>query len=506
MVTPSIWEANASKLVFPQLLSELDAEVLIIGGGITGITLAAQLAEVGQSAVLLEAGEIGHGTTAHSTGNLYELMDTPLSTFLKKYERETVVNVLKARREAIKQVLKYIIKYNIKADLTHCPWYLYATDDDHRDMVEDELKVAQDMGLKAFSANKKDIPVKSSVAIEVQGQMQFNPLKYVQQLAAAIPNMLVDIYEDSPVLEINKTADGYNVTTSKGVVHANRLVHATHTPKGILPQQTLLGPYREYGIACSLKKVQDYSGIYWGFHHGEKFSIRFYEQEGQQFLLVIGKRHKVGQKKDNEDNIEVLVRFAFEHFPVNEVNYRWGGQHYRPADLLPYIGETSEKEYIATGYATDGLVYGTLAGMIIRDQILGKENPWSELFNPSRFTPFKSAGNFVKENLNVAVQFLERLPDLSKDQDFANIQEQEGRIVEKDGHKLAVYRAPNKKIIVKSAICPHMGCIVHFNEAEKTWDCPCHGSRFSPEGKVLEGPALDDLKGITGENGKVHIL
>ena len=214
-------------------------------------------------------------------------------------------------------------------------------------------------------------------------------------------------------------------------------------------------------------------------------------------MIVVGKPHKVGQAESNVDQVHALELFAKKHFSVEEVVYRWGGQHYRPADFLPYIGELNENEYVATGFSTDGLVYGTLAAMMIADQIGECENEYLELYDPKRHQPLKSAKEFAKENLDVAKQLLDLIPSF-KDGDYQHILPGEGDVIEKDGHKLAVYKREDGEIVVLSAQCTHLHCIVNWNNAEKSWDCPCHGSRFKTDGSVLEGPALKPLPN-TGE-------
>lgn len=230
-----------------------------------------------------------------------------------------------------------------------------------------------------------------------------------------------------------------------------------------------------------------------------------YERNGERFVLVVGEPHKVGQAEDNRQKIRNLENFAGQHFGLTDVAYRWGGQHYRPADLLPYIGRESKSSnvFIATGYSTDGLVWGTLAGMIIADEIAGTKNRWADLYNAHRFTPVKSAEKFVKENINVAGKYLENIPGKKDAPDFDDIQPGTGGIVEKNGEKIAAYKNKSGEVILMSAVCTHMKCIVNWNNAEKSWDCPCHATRFKPDGTVIEGPAYHALHKIKFEDGKI---
>jgi glycine/D-amino acid oxidase-like deaminating enzyme/nitrite reductase/ring-hydroxylating ferredoxin subunit len=504
MFTKSIWNTFSGLTHYPPLEKKIETETLIIGGGITGISLGMELAKAGHKSIIAEAYKIGSGTSSHSTGNLYITIDSGLSRLAEKYDTEVVKRVTAARAAALDLIAGNISAHKLSCDFTSSSWYLCSAEG-KGPLLEKELQTAARAGLPIKEADVNEIPFPVSEAIELKGQAQFNPMKYIQQLASVTDPEYCTIYEDTPVLKIEKEDGFYKVYTQSGLIRAKQVVHATHTPKGFMKLQTLLGPYREYGVAYRLEEPLKYNGIFWIFEDGAEYSIRTYEAEGLQYLLIIGRRHKVGQGGDSREHILALQQFAHKHFQLKEAAFRWSGQHYRPADLLPYIGTVDKGLYVATGYATDGLVYGTLAAMMISRQILGKEDPWQALFDPLRKDILKSAGKFLKENLDVAGQYIKRIPGLADHIAFADIEEGHGNVVDKDGHKLAVYRAYDKKLVVRSAICPHMGCVVHFNQAEQTWDCPCHGSRFNTDGSVLEGPALESLSDITGEDGKVKI-
>ena len=274
------------------------------------------------------------------------------------------------------------------------------------------------------------------------------------------------------------------------------MIMATHTPKGISFLHTLLGPYREYAIAVKLRGGYPPPGIYWSTEQPHHHSLRSYSAGDQQYLVVIGEPHKVGQHEHNDELFGKLEEFVQKRFDVESVVYRWAGQHYRPADGLPYIGESaaSPDVYIATGFATDGLAYGTAAAILIKDLINNTPNPLADVYDARRFTPVASATEFVKENVNVIAQYLKDLPGTADEGEFADVAPGEGRTVETDGAKYAVYREDNGALHVVSAVCTHMDCIVDWNRAERSWDCPCHGSRFTVDGEVIEGPAIAPLQ------------
>ena len=489
MHTRSIWNIYSGNTDFPRLDRDENTDIVIIGGGITGITAAHELSKTGCNSILLEKEKIGGGTSSHSTGNLYFMIDKLLHVLLEKYSKEVVGKVVQSRKNALDEIRENIDKYRISCDYGKRTWHLYSESPEDDVTIENELEAAMSLGIEAVSQDTSSIPFSVSKCMKIEGQAQINPMKYVQGLARAVKTSSCRIYENTPVVEIEKVEDRFLVHTESNKIHCNKVIHATHTPKGVKFLQTLLGPYREYGIACKLSSDLDKKGIFWGYHNKEKFSTRLYEENGEQFLIVVGKPHKVGQAESNVDHINELELFANKHFSVSEVIYRWGGQHYRPADQLPYIGELNENEYVATGFSTDGLIYGTLSGMMIADQIAGKENEFTEVYDPKRNQPLKSMKEFAKENLDVAKQLLDLIPSF-KDEDYEHIPAGEGDVIEKNGHKLAVYRNEDGRLQVLSAQCTHLHCIVSWNNAEKSWDCPCHGSRFKTDGSVLEGPAL----------------
>ncbi|HEY3486624.1 MAG TPA: FAD-dependent oxidoreductase, partial [Gammaproteobacteria bacterium] len=496
MFTQSIWNTYSDETEFPPLREDITVDTVIIGGGITGITAASMLAAEGRKVVVLEALKVGGGTTGHSTGNLYAVIDHGLSTFRSKYDVQTLKDVLTARTHALQLIEHNIHKHQLDCDFNFCNWYLYSGHAEADAYIEQEFEAAREAGLEVQEADPAELPFRVSRAIRLRDQAQFNPMLYVRGLAKSIQTDNCRIYESTAVESLTEEGGMCRVETPTGTVHALHAIQATHTPKGFSLLHTMLGPYREYGIACKLRAGMPEPGIFWGYpQEGEKYSTRSYLRGQDRFLIVVGRPHKVGQKKDNQECLLQLERFAEENFPVAEVAFRWGGQHYRPADLLPYIGRTDKDSniFIATGFSTDGLLYGALAGNMIANMIQGKINPWEELFDPSRRQPLKAAKNFIKENANVFVQYLKDLPGIAETRDFADIAPGEGKIVEQKLHKLAVCRTLEGQLLVRSAICTHLACVVNWNGAEQTWDCPCHGSRFKPDGSVLEGPALRAL-------------
>jgi glycine/D-amino acid oxidase-like deaminating enzyme/nitrite reductase/ring-hydroxylating ferredoxin subunit len=506
MYTKSFWNQFASAGAFPALNHNAEADVAVIGGGITGISTALLLSKKGLKVIVLESMRVGGGTTSHSTGNLYFTVDKNLSQFKGKYDEEVVRNIISSRSAAMDQIEKWIQEYRLDCNFHRVPWIFYSGISENNSMIEDEYNIVRDAGVPVNWAESVAMPATFTKGVVVTGQAQFNPVLYVEGLAKAAQSGNLQIFENTTVLKVKEEKEHVKLETTGGTVTARYAVHATHTPKGVKVYHTLLGPYREYGIACSANEKPFPEGIFWGYYEeGKKYSIRLYERGGQRHVLVIGEPHKVGQSDDNMMAVRNLEDFAARHLGLTDVAYRWGGQHYRPADLLPYIGREGNDSnvFVATGFSTDGLVYGTLAGMLIADEIVNVPNKWAELYSAHRFTPLKSAKQFLKENINVAGEFLKVLPGLKDTSEFNNIESGSGAIVEKDSTKIAAYRDEAGELTLVSAVCPHMKCIVNWNNAEKTWDCPCHGSRFKTDGTVLEGPAFHALQKISMEGDEV---
>lgn len=494
----SIWRSYSSGSSFSQLQGNATADVAVIGCGMTGVHTAQLLKDAGFKVIVLEAMKVGAGSSGHSTGNLYGSIEEGFDVIQSKYDTETVQTVYEARIDALQLIESNVGNFGIDCDYKKRTWYLYSSNEENKNKVEKNMQSALDAGIPVQELLPGELPFPVVNGMKIDGQAQFNPLRYVQQLAEKINGEGCSIYENTPVVDIKEDGDTITLVTDYGNVTAKYVVHATHTPKGVfLDFHSLLGTYREYGVAAKLASGDYPEGIFWGYYNvNERFSVRSYEHDGEKYIVCVGQPHQVGQKENNQENIRNIENFLRERFDIAETVQWWGGQNYKPADGLPYIGRRSSGSnvFVATGFSTDGLIYGTLSAIIIRDQLQGKETPYTKLFDAARHNPVKAAGKFIKENaINAAEVFKDYV--LFKDEKIAEIPSGEGKVVEVDGKKVAVYKSP-EGIKACSGICTHLGCVVHWNSAEKTWDCPCHASRFDTEGTVLEGPALTPLEKV----------
>jgi len=491
----SLWEDTAGEAVtFPVFEGMEDVDIAIVGGGITGLTAALLLSNAGKKVILLEARTIGLGTTGNSTGNLYSVVDEHLSVLQQKWNTDVMKAVVQSRAAAIDLIEETIRLHQIDCDFHRQPFTLFAEtlNKDIESFIEDEFDAFREAGLNPQIMDEAGLPYKTVKALRIAGQAQFHPLKYVQQLAKTLSGKC-RIFENSRVIELDDK-NGI-LRTEKGSVKANYILLATHTPIGKYMIQTLLAPYGEFGVAAAVSDPSFPGGIFWGLNE-PKHSVRSFRSKEENYVMAIGDKFKTGQHEDTHKYVSGLEIYLEERLPVSEIKYFWGGQQYRSADGLPYIGKHSDHVYFMTGFASDGLTYGTLAAMIVSDQILGRLNPWEEIYRAGRFTPVRSAKNFIVENTDVVVQYLKDMPWNVDAELLSEIQPGEGKIIVQDHEKLAVYKDDkNWKLHIVSAVCTHMQCVVNWNQSEKTWDCPCHGSRFDINGKVIEGPALKALPG-----------
>jgi Rieske Fe-S protein len=325
----------------------------------------------------------------------------------------------------------------------------------------------------------------------IDHQAQFHPLNYVQRLAEKVSRGSCRIFENSPAIEID--AGNEIVRTEHGTLRAPHIVLATHSPKGFHATQAGMVVHREYGVAVRLGSGACPPGIFWG-RGAQRHSVRSVETDDGQLVLVIGEAHKTGLH-DAAASLQMLESRARELFDVREVAFRWSAQNYQSPDKLPYIGKDISGCYIATGFATDGLTYGVLAAGLIADEILGVENPTAELFRAKRVAPLKSAKGVAEEVGTMAKSLVRDYMTKREEAECSQLRPGTGALVEVDGRNVAAYRDRAGVLHAVSSICTHLGCKVHWNSVETSWDCACHGSRFNTEGAVIEGPALRPLAG-----------
>ena len=385
-------------------------------------------------------------------------------------------------------------EHQIDCDWERRPAYAYTEEDSYVSQIEQEVTAAQEAGLPASYTEQTDLPWRVKAAVRFDDQAQFHPRRYCLALARLIDGDGSRVFEHTRALDVEEGSPCI-VKTDGHDVRAPYVVLATHLP--FLDRGAFFAkchPEREYVLAVTLQDAVP-QGMYISAEQPTR-SIRQHPFDGGELLILSGDSHKTGQDDDTERHYAALERFARERFAVRSIDYRWSTQDHMTVDHVPYIGKLrrgSERLYVATGFNKWGMTSGTIAGVVIADAILGRENPWSELFDPNRVKPIASAKQFVKENLNVARRFVSDRVTQRSAVKLDELAPGDGQVTTAGAKQVAVARDRDGTLHAVSARCTHMGCIVRWNPAETTWDCPCHGSRFAVDGTVIEGPAVEDL-------------
>jgi glycine/D-amino acid oxidase-like deaminating enzyme/nitrite reductase/ring-hydroxylating ferredoxin subunit len=490
MDTLSVWRGTAAPNGFAPLSGDISTEVLVVGGGITGVTLAALLAEQGRQVVLLEAGEIGGGSTGNSTGNLYETLAGGLQEVASRWNADIARQVAAERRAAVAFVQARCQQLSPDIHFRSCPLVLYAQEIAQQRYVDKEIEVLTAAGARVEVASRVPDPLPAALGpvLLLRDQAQFHPAAYAAALARQAADAGAHVHEHSRVIELDEKAR--RAVTASGSVQAQEIVLATHTPKGIHLVQAEMPVHREYGIALE-GGADPGPGIFW-WTGSERLSMRSVHAANRQFLVCVGQEQKVGIH-NAKASLMALEMQARRHFGEQPVAWRWSAQNYRGADGLPYIGRNAAGAFIATGFATDGLTWGTVAARVLAEQLAGRTPAFGELVNPKRLSPVKGAKKILEENVTVMKQLVKDYLTSRQEEKLSELLPGDSAILEAEGETFAAYRAPDGELFAVTNVCPHLGCKVHWNSVETSWDCPCHGSRFRPDGTVIEGPALAPL-------------
>jgi glycine/D-amino acid oxidase-like deaminating enzyme/nitrite reductase/ring-hydroxylating ferredoxin subunit len=480
------------------LTESISAEVAIVGAGITGITLALLLQKSGVDVVVLDANPVGYGVSGLNSGHLTTmLLDLKFKNIISAFGEDATRAVTLGLAESLDLIEQFVSDYRLDCDFKRLSGYLYTEKSSELAGLQEEFDCAAKAGLQVNRTFNVPLPFAVEEAVQVSNQAIFHPLKYVQGLAQAFKQNGGRIFEHSRVLSVGNetTYGGIQITTESGAVSARDVVLATHTPIGFRPaSQTRLEAYRSYIIGF---RTDDPVGdaLFWDTEEPYHY-MRMVQDEQGPLIILGGEDHRTGERRDTERCFQNLESYARTHFNLKSVDYRWSAQLYNPADNLPYIGKLSEV-YIATGYSGEGLTFGTLAAQIIHDELVGRHNNCSEILSPSRTKPLAAASGFLAENMGTLAHFVGDRLRKAEVSDPQQIPVGEGAICSLEGNKVAIYHGSEGVFHYLSPVCTHMNCIVGWNSAEKSWDCPCHGARFDASGHVLNGPAVVDLKPVS---------
>ena len=493
----SFWIENFKDKTYPSLEEDLHVDVCIIGGGITGISCGYYLSKNNLNVCILEKDRIMEKASGHTTAKITSQHDLFYKYLYDSYGKDLAKKYLDSNEEAISNIKNIIDVENIDCDFEYQNSYVYTTDANSVKKFKDEVETLKKLDYEARFLDKISLPIPDvKAAIEFHHQAQFNPIKYANALCESITNNSGLIFENSKVEKLEKYGNEYRVYCNDKVVTAKNVVISTRYPVINFPGCYFLKMYSE---ASYLIAVETHSPLSKGMYINSDtptFSFRTANLNGRRILLVGGMGHKRGAKIDLTNSYNILEQKAKELYPDAKVLYKWNTHDSISLDKIPYIGEFScfyPNVYVATGFKKWGMTTSNVAANIITDKILGKENKYAELYNSKRFGLIKNIkefGNILKETSHSLIFNKFDMPAATP----KDVEPGEGKVVNDNGRKIGIYKDKEGKEYKVIPTCTHLGCELSWNALDKTWDCPCHGSRYTFEGKLIYGPSKKDLK------------
>lgn len=499
----SLWiQAIEGLPSFPKLQHDIEADVAVVGGGIAGITTAYQLTQAGLKVALLEAGKLLNGTTGHTTAKITAQHNLIYDELMNQEGKEKAKLYYKANHDARQFIESLAEKHGIDCNLQAQDAYVFTNSDEYVQKLQNEMAAYESLGIPGAYLDRIPLDVPAKAAVRMDAQAQFHPLQYMSALVKLLDESGCRLYEQSTAVDIQEgprtkvvTAEGHSVTCKHVVVCSHFPFYDGH---GFFFARM----HAERSYALAIKTDTAYPGGMYISAEEPTRSIRSAaSSDGTPLLIVGGQNHKTGQGICTINHYEALQGYASQYFGAKEIAYRWSAQDLVTGDKLPYIGRitsSSPNVYIATGFKKWGMTSSTAAALLISDLIQERPNEYEELFAPSRSLALKTLKNLVVDNFDVAkhliggkLEMVRRKPeDLAPD---------EGAAVTVKGSRAGAYRDKEGELHIVDTTCTHMGCEVEWNDGERTWDCPCHGSRFSYTGEVMEGPAEKPLKSVSNE-------
>ncbi len=486
--------SSATRTSRASLTANLEADVVVVGAGIAGLTTALQLIEQGKRVVVVEANAVGAGESLRTTSHLTYVLDQRFHELAKSHGDEATALIAEGHREAIDQIESYVKKLGVDCGFLRVDGYLFAAADDkqQQEALDKEWEACRRLELGAHRVDGlPEHALRMQGALKFPNQAQLSPAPYLAALAKQIETQGGYIFEGVRVLDVEHKKR-CEVATERGVLLADQVVVCSHTPIHTKLQfHATLENLRTYVVAKPWPNDKPVP-LLWDLETPYHY-IRTQQIENECFLIVGGRDHKVGEGPQDDVPYRRLSEYMALHWGGGEPTHRWSGQILETTDGLPYIGATTpaSKVLLATGFSGNGYTNGTLAAMVLSDIICGRPNRWSDILSPTRLPTLAGVGETVSHNLSVAKHFvMDRLPEHAP---LAELNNGCGKILKVDGEKVAAYRDDDGVLHTLSPVCPHMGCFVQWNGVERSWDCPCHGSRFTAEGSVLNGPAVKGL-------------
>ncbi|XBD02179.1 FAD-dependent oxidoreductase [Pseudalkalibacillus hwajinpoensis] len=485
----------------PPLREDMSTDVVIVGGGITGITAGYLLANEGKKVIIIESDRLLNGTTGHTSAKITAQHDLIYDEFLNHFGQEKAKLYYEANNDALQFIKQTVDTLSISCSYSEEDAYLYASTEEYARKLSNEMRAYQKLGIQGEFMNSIPIDVSVKAAISMKNQGQFDPIAYLAPLIQNFKEKGGQVFEQTVAIDVEKGSNPVIITKTGAKITCETIIASTHFPfyDGNALYFSRMYAERSYVLAAKTKKA--YPGGMYLSAENPKRSLRSHTLGGEKLVLFGGESHKTGQGHRMSDHYQALKFFGEETFGLTEVLYRWSAQDLFTLDKLPYIGPVTKSEpniLIATGFHKWGMTNGTAAALLFRDYILEKTNPYLDLFTPSRFYADPSIKTFLVQNADVAGQFVKgKLSFPTKQVSDLNIDE--AAVVRVNGKKAGAYKDKHGKLHVVDTTCTHLHCEVAWNDDDRTWDCPCHGSRFNIDGQVVEGPAEKPLIDLTGE-------
>lgn len=476
-------------------------DVVIVGGGITGISTALELAKSGKKCIVLETHNLCYGTTGGTTAHLNTLLDTPYTVIANNFGIEKATSIAEAAFNALEHIKLNIRIHSIDCGYEDSKAYLYAIDEKQAEELTSIHDMCEDVGLETEYTDTIPVPATFTKAMVASGQGKFHPIRYVLGLANAFEEEGGHILEHCRVTGIKDEENTVKVECDHGTIECTHVIYATHIPPEINFLHLRCAPYRSYAMAVRLASGNYPKDLAYDMEDPYHYH-RTQVIDGQSYLIVGGKDHKTGKETNTDACFRQLESYIRHHYDVDSITHKWSSQYYEPADGIPYIGTLpghSENVLVATGYGGNGMTYSAIAARVLKSIILKQADNLIDIFSPARVKPVASFKNFTRHNFDVLKEFVSKLISNGALNGLADLAPGEGKVISVEGQSIGVYKDENGSVHTVNATCTHMKCTVDWNLAEKSWDCPCHGARFSMDGEVLNGPATRDLEYINLE-------
>ncbi|WP_461614602.1 FAD-dependent oxidoreductase [Clostridium sp. Marseille-QA1073] len=504
-INKSLWLDTTKTTNYEKLNGNFEIDIAIIGGGLAGISTAYMLKKSGFNVAVFEGNRIGENTTGNTTAKITSQHDLIYDKLINDFGKEKARQYADANQSAIKKIKEIIEENNIDCDFEEKIACVYTESEKYIDKIEREVKAAESLGISAEFAKKVALPFDIKAGVVFHNQAQFHPRKYLLALAEKVNGDGSYIFEHTRILDVDKEDKKLILSTKDEKITANKVIVATHFP--ILNSHGLyfvrMHGERSYVLGLDTKNI-NVDGMYISAEKPKR-SFRTQKLGDRDVLLLGGESHRTGEFYNTEKCYEALKKYGEKLYESMEIIYKWSTQDMTPLDGVPYIGQYSantENLYVATGFQKWGMTSSTVAAMIITDLISTGKSPWIDVYTPSRFNVASS----IKELGGNASKFTQRYTKGKLDypeKSIKNVGKGEGKVVEYEGRKIGVYRDEQGNYYGVEIICTHMQCELQWNNSEKSWDCPCHASRFTIKGEIIEGPTVKPLRVVDIDKEKI---